>query len=460
MKKPFLFALVAIAMCACSDNMMLNEPLENPVLSRSNDQTPTVSYSVTPDMVCKYLNIARKGKTIDSITPVIEDGDTLAYVAQYTGNNGWDLISGDKRVAPVLASASSGILNLNDTINPAVQALNGMVQIVLDTKNSMDSIKDKMWEFLEPKAIAKSNRPQQRGNGTGKWIAVDTVCDSYSIQSNRLISTLWGQGSGYNSFTPMVNGVRADVGCVPVAVGQVIAQYRKNNHRNIEIPAYAYSVGSSLVFENFSTGNWLLITDTINNPNVSSLADDAFLAYLSLDMNLTYGEGSTTGSENDVMTALTNYKLTYNTSNSYSYSTVYTNLLNSKPVIVFSKVKNRENSHAFIIDGYQRTLTKYYIQYMWDPNYELEDWESPYGEPAETDKDGYAWREEIIDESETVSFAMNWGLNSISYNNIYYLAYNYRHGEYEIYYTPSWTAGGQTMNNVTKMFYNISEAVD
>lgn len=153
-------------MCACSDNIMLNEPEENTVLSRSNEQT-TVSndYTVTPEMVCKYLNLARKGKTIDSITPVIEDGDTLAYVAQYTGNNGWDLISGDKRVAPVLASASSGILNLNDTISPAVKALNGMVQIVLDTKESADTIKDKMWEFLEPKAIVINNRPQQRGNG-------------------------------------------------------------------------------------------------------------------------------------------------------------------------------------------------------------------------------------------------------------------------------------------------------
>ena len=73
MKKFFLFALVAIAMCACSESTMMNEP-DNPVLSRSNDQTPTVSYSVTPDMVCKYLNIARKGKTIDSITLCLDKG--------------------------------------------------------------------------------------------------------------------------------------------------------------------------------------------------------------------------------------------------------------------------------------------------------------------------------------------------------------------------------------------------
>ena len=162
MKKFFLFALVAIAMCACSESTMMNEP-DNPVLSRSNDQTPTVSYSVTPDMVCKYLNIARKGKTIDSITPVIEDGDTLAYVVQYTENKGWDLISGDKRVAPVLASASSGILNLNDTTNPAVKALNGMVQIVLDAKESADTTKHQVWKAFEPKNIIANYTPQSRG---------------------------------------------------------------------------------------------------------------------------------------------------------------------------------------------------------------------------------------------------------------------------------------------------------
>ena len=133
MKCKLLLALLCVAMCACNDNAFINEPVQENevVMSRSGEVPSSENYTVTPEMVCNYLNIARKGKTIDSLTPVIENGDTLAYVAQYTDSLGWDLISGDRRLSPVLAFADSGVLNVNDTINnPAVKAVLGMLQIV------------------------------------------------------------------------------------------------------------------------------------------------------------------------------------------------------------------------------------------------------------------------------------------------------------------------------------------
>ncbi|MBE6311066.1 MAG: hypothetical protein E7080_08445, partial [Bacteroidales bacterium] len=111
MKKLVLFVSLCVAMCACNDNALMNEPIQESetILSRSGETTSAENYTVTPEMVCKYLNIARKGKTINSITPVIENGDTLAYVAQYADTLGWDLISGDRRLYPVLANSEAGV---------------------------------------------------------------------------------------------------------------------------------------------------------------------------------------------------------------------------------------------------------------------------------------------------------------------------------------------------------------
>lgn len=451
-----LVVLGAIVMGSCADNMMQNEPAQEFTLSRSGETTSSGEYTVTSEMVCKYINITHKGRRINSLTPIVQNGDTLAYVAQYADSLGWELISGDRRVEPVLAFADNGVLNYSDTENPAVNAIHGMINIVKTAKESSDTLKNNIWAFLEPKIKGDTNPIQSRGNGTGKWIAIDTVYDSYTTKIPRIIQTHWGQGAEYNSFTPFIDGQHALVGCVPIAVGQVIAQYRKNNHRNIEIPSSANFIGSQLEFYDFSTSNWSVITDT----SISSPADDAFLAYISLDMDLDYGIDGTKGDEDDVTSVLSKYKLTYSKSNNYDYTTIYSNLLSSKPVIIFSGIKDSEKSHAFIIDGLKKQVTQYYVTYMWDPYYELQEGEDSQLPPAETDNEGYAWKDTIIDASEIVSFAMNWGQNDASMDNTYYLAYNFKHGIYSIYYTPSWTVNGVTMNNVTKMFYNISEAVE
>ena len=124
MKKLYVIASLCVAMCACNDNSFVNEPIQESdvVMSRSGESSSVGEYTVTPEMVCKYLNVARKGKNINSLNPIVENGDTLAYVAQYDESQGWDLISGDRRLAPILAFSNEGILDLVDTIAPGIKA--------------------------------------------------------------------------------------------------------------------------------------------------------------------------------------------------------------------------------------------------------------------------------------------------------------------------------------------------
>ena len=467
MKKFFLFALIAIVMCACSDNMMLNEPVENTVLSRSNEQT-TVSddYTVTPEMVCKYLNLARKGKTIDSITPVIEDGDTLAYVAQYTENKGWDLISGDKRVAPVLASANSGILNLNDTINPAVNTIYDMISLC---KENSETIKHSIWFALEEKPRTSYNSsPQPRGNGTGKWIITDTIYEEEFYLKSHLITTKWHQDAPWNELCPMFNQTYSKAGCAPIATSQVIYYFRENNNRNIQIPSNANCspYDGSVIFTDYSLTPWTKIVkneaDTANRQYTQ-----AFISYIGYLLETDYGATESSVVSEKEIDVLANFRLSGTRVYSYNYNQIMYSLNRNSPVII--SCKNTQNDfHLFIIDSYQTSTVNMYIQYTWDPTAELEDWEGPYGEPAETDKDGYARRTELIGNSTNTYISMNWGYNNTS--DTYYNAYSYQsavnYGDYSIpesttIYTPNWTVrtNGSTKryNSFNYMIYNISE---
>ena len=449
MKKVFLFALIAIVMCACSDNMMLNEPVENTVLSRSNEQT-TVSndYTVTPEMVCKYLNIARKGKTIDSITPVIEDGDTLAYVAQYTGNNGWDLISGDKRVAPVLAFCETGTLNLNATERPAINALNGMTQVVKEAKN--DTIKHAIWESLEVKEY--NNKPQSRGSGyIGKWIATDTVYNNYYDRVPHIITTKWGQKNPWNIYTPLgwfkddaenngVYGIRhCAVGCGAVAVGQFIYHFRKNNNRGITLPTtvtFADSiVGSTPIFSNFSTSGWNGMANTQNGSGTAATA--RFLSYMGKQMNSEYGENTGTHPDS-TMSILNQYKLAGNDTLGFDYQKTIAALDASKPILIAGDYYNYKtdsiigDGHIFIIDGYRKSYEETYVEYVFDPNYNVTE-----EEYNSEDQSLFEWpeKEEGDPYSETVTrriywnyeyqthIQMNWGSDGEG-DDYYYLVYD------------------------------------
>ncbi len=70
MKKIFTVTLLGIAtltglLVACSDNnVIVEEPMQESemMLSRSGETASVENFIVTPEMVCKYINIARKGK--------------------------------------------------------------------------------------------------------------------------------------------------------------------------------------------------------------------------------------------------------------------------------------------------------------------------------------------------------------------------------------------------------------
>ena len=485
MKKIFLFALVAIAMCACSDSTMLKEPLENLVLSRSNDQSPTMSYSVTPDMVCKYLNIACNGKTIDSITPVIEDGDTLAYVAQYTENDGWELISGDKRLEPVLALSDNGVLDISNKTEPSVCALGGLFKYINDLKHNQQAQQiHHVWKAFEPKQM---NLVMPAYDGVqGMWVAVDTVNENSQQRVDRLIKTKWGQKSPWFDYTPWIeykdeNSPNNDrylthspVGCAAVAAGQIIYHFRKNNNRNILLPtkvSFTDTIdGSTPSFNDFSVTGWNNMAEKSSETGTEKTAK--FLSFLGKQLNMEYkSESSSTISEDSLSTVFNqvfdNYKINSFSLFNYNYDKLVESLMNGSPVLICAK-KDQLNGHVFIIDKYIKNIERTYVTYQWDPNYKVTEDDLRYAEPWRFQEPVSGRDEKDVDlyVNSGSKISMNWGEGGICDNTYYASSIYLRVGESddtytELPYSPYWTYtdgnDSDYYNNVTYMLYNFHE---
>ncbi|MBE6310829.1 MAG: hypothetical protein E7080_07245 [Bacteroidales bacterium] len=475
MKKILLGVSLCVAMCACNDIAFMNEPVQEneTMLSRSGETTSAENYTVTPEMVCKYLNIARKGKTINSLTPMIENGDTLAYVAQYADTLGWDLISGDRRIAPVLAFADSGIIDISDINNPAVKAVLGMLQISRDVQNSNNTEKHSMWKSLEPKV--NNNTIIPRGWGQGKWIAIDTIYNDQSEGISHIIKTKWGQDYPWNVYTPF-DSIKLDpennetygiyhsaVGCGAVALGQLIYHYRKNNNRGITLPMEAYFtdsiVGSTPTFSNFSVNGWNNLAKNINENNTNKSA--LFLSYLGSQLDLDYSV-VTEVQKDSIMPVMNVYKLIGNENNVYDFEKIWLSLKSSKPILMCAL--GPLIGHAFLIDGYRENLEEIYVNYVFDPYYEISEDElstedlSLFEWPEKEDPfEGIVTKRKYWNYDDRKYISMNWGWDGSS-DDIYFLAYNrtLEDVEYECegtIYSPSWLG----YNNVIYYIYNIAE---
>ena len=471
MKKCFLLISLCVAMCACNENTFINEPVQENdlVMSRSGETPSSENYTVTPEMVCKYLNIARKGKTVDSLTPVIENGDTLAYVAQYTDSLGWDLISGDRRLDPVLANSTIGVLNLSDTISPAVGAVKGMIYTVKTIKESSDVQKNPIWKALEPKEKLINNKPQARGIGFGKWVELDTTYESETYIKPHIITTKWHQYYPWNIACPLIQMAPAKAGCAPIATSQIIDNYRRNNYRDIDkIPTgYIVDDNGKLDFDEGNTSVWSQIRDTASSNDDENMPTAIFISYIGDLLDTEYAlEESITAPYKEIE-VLEQFGLAGTLMNSYNYNYVRNSVGANRPVLV-SCGANENSSHLFIIDSYKIHTERIYANRKWDPTIEITDW-NDYQEPpveASNSKDGYVYETRQIGNSERCYISMNWGWENV--NDVYYMAYSYTSSinygeysspEYSYVYPPNWSVrlNGQNYNynQFQYMIYNI-----
>ncbi|MBE7628790.1 C10 family peptidase [Tenacibaculum piscium] len=164
-----------------------------------------------------------------------------------------------------------------------------------------------------------------------------------TIQKGPLLNTFWRQGSPYNKSCPKINGKNALVGCVAIAVGQIM-NYNRKSRKNY---------------------NWDKINVNINESgelDTNHLAN--FLYDIGKEVKMDYG--LTASSSNISRASLYFGRAGYNQKlYDYNYNTVKKSIDNNKPVYLRAASEKKgiwfifrwgwkyTGGHAWVADGYK-----------------------------------------------------------------------------------------------------------
>lgn len=148
----------------------------------------------------------------------------LVYVFNFNDNNGFAIASGDNRMPPIFCITDQGHFTDSITIPESVAILLSMIEDEYKsvTRNGNDSFVTEI-----------DSLPIMPGNGIGGE-GGDYIPPTYNIYSNwvnsipegQIIPTNWGQRYPFNEMCQLENGANALVGCVAVAVGQIMYYWK------------------------------------------------------------------------------------------------------------------------------------------------------------------------------------------------------------------------------------------
>ena len=325
-------------------------------------------YSVSLSDAKRYSELYRPGEAF-SVTPYVEGKDTLLYLFNY--REGWLVLSGDRRVVPVVAENSKGSIKMMDGTGSA-SWLKMYAQEVSRLKKDEEHQKDNDYTSLW-KAISR----RREGPGTkseSKWVIREAMINEYSVFTATvppLLQTEWGQQDPWNYSYPLdlYYNKRCYVGCVAVAFAQLLYywHYYSGNPTKLSHTISCYDTINSaygLVYDiGFSRSN---VTNNSSRwddmaLSASSGGNTGYVGDFMLDIGNIVQMGYTgDGSGAYLQYALYALNLYYGLSYSYgsfSESTAKAQLFSGRPIVVSSQ--NSIASHAWIIDGYT-TETQYY----------------------------------------------------------------------------------------------------
>lgn len=288
----------------------------------------------------KFKNEELKNKSLYSDSLIITDykeykdkNNTSAFYFTQLSNNQLILFAADNRSHPVMA--------------------------IMDTENNttIDEIPTEFsyWIDEEIHAIefARDNNVVQSSEIAKEWTTYQRippddpkVCtNAYYENKTALLTSNWGQGVGYNNYTPNQNcssysNGNTPTGCVATAMAQVMRYYQYPTSYN----------WSSMPNNGGSNATSLLMKDVGTNVDMS------------------YGcDGSGTKATN-AAGAFTKFGYSKAYSGDYNYNTVVSEISQNKPVIISGGEKKYwagifavyADGHAWVADGYIRGFECFY----------------------------------------------------------------------------------------------------
>lgn len=268
--------------------------------------------------------------------------DTLLFIINKKGNKGFCIISGDRRIPPVLAFSDYGHINKNDTIKGSgfavfMSRLHAYYNAQLDKFQDRLDLLQLQWKYEKPI----------------DYFEIETICsppiDVY--RTPNLVPVTWGQDTPYNKKAPIVEGSSAATGCVAVATAQILSAYKQpKQYKDLSI-------------------NWELLTKYKSydlykeDAQVDSFVDQvsSLLRIVGDKLHNKWGISSTGARTKDVPAVLEDMGY-YNPSKvtPYNYNGIIRSIDQRHPVIMagceectkFWFITQCEECHAWVTDGY------------------------------------------------------------------------------------------------------------
>lgn len=304
-----------------------------------------------------------KKKKIKRFKEIKDNNQNLFYIINYESNNGFIVISGNRKAVPVLAYSENGEFPIDSLYGGILEwfVYNKLyVKNIINDTSDITSFNIDLWKSFDSQQVVP-DEPEEPD-----YENITTIFRTYGP----LLNTTWGQGCGYNSSCPLASDGHcghALTGCVATAMAQILRYH-------------AFP----------SSFNWS------NMPNNLGSAETARLMYnIGASVGMNYGGVSSVVEWKEVGSRVVNsLRNTFEYSSSVKYieyfgnsDLVKTEIRNCRPVFMRGGEKEYwmgiipyyGGGHAWVCDGYSETeyvnwCTHLYLHMNWGWNGSANGW--------------------------------------------------------------------------------------
>lgn len=429
-----------------------------PILTKTG-----LSFNVSFEEASFFASIYKSENKIVSLSPVEREGEVVFYIVNY--NNGWLLVSGDKRTDMVLASSDDGSFDLltidNEpllswidlAINGVIALKNNMMNEAFVNENSLSQ-----WEIIDDVISEKTAQTKSGDDDEYVWIRwqLSTTYHNETITKPHLIHTKWGQGFPWNYNYPTeldTNNVvwTCPVGCTAVAMAQVINYMhdKDNTPTGLHHGASVTGVSDSSNSYHGTYNHGILVDPSSRWPyfakklGYNEMADSVlfvreFMAEVGHSVGMQYhwnGSGAwpSVSAMNDFGLTMTDSYYSNPENSMNDYFSIVDELDNNLPIMLvemYHRPKLSNSGHTWIIDGYSYSSSYIQTSFLWEycpndgidgPGYKSftqQEAEAYFDDPSDL-QDGAITVLSSPPAYDHFSYYMNWGWNGSNDNAIW-----------------------------------------
>ncbi len=274
------------------------------------------------------------------------------YLFNSTNNNGFVLVAGDDCINPILGYSDNGNIS-PDNIPDGLQAILDLYSHAID-------------DLSEREALGIDNDGANRPRHTMS-VAREPI--------NPFLTKHWGHRDPYNAQNPSVNDTVCLTGCATVALAEVMGYYE---YPQISPLVKGYTTSTRKIqLEDLdpTTLEWQdMITNYLSYSYTTEQKEAVakMMRYVGQHLKSDYQTVSTGAPTTNMPKTLQAFGYNSSPVSSLSSKTmnewediIYNNMLKRSPVIICANNINKDGTHAFIIDGYDKD-DFFHIDWGWN----------------------------------------------------------------------------------------------